>query len=169
MAKYAEKTTVRSADSRIEIERVLMRYGANGFIYGRDDDANVAMIGFRLGARVVRFRLPLPDRSAREFHSVGVNGRATRPARPDEHERLYDRAERQRWRALVLVIKAKLEAVEAGIVSVEDEFLAWTMLNREGPTVGEWAGPQIEEAYRTGGMPSLLPGVAPKALPEPAP
>ena len=36
----------------------------------------------------------------------------------------HDQACRQRWRALLLVIKAKLEAVTAGISTVETEFLA---------------------------------------------
>jgi hypothetical protein len=64
---------------------------------------------------------------------------------------------RQRWRALALVIKAKLEAVEAGISSVEDEFLSFIMLPN-GSTVGEWVQPQIERVYESGSMPALLPG-----------
>lgn len=58
---------------------------------------------------------------------------------------------------LALVIKAKLEAVAAGITSFEDEFLAHIMLP-SGGTVGEWARPQLEVAYSTGAMPALLPG-----------
>jgi hypothetical protein len=39
--------------------------------------------------------------------------------------RAIDQADRQRWRALYLVIRAKLEAVEAGIAVYEQEFLAF--------------------------------------------
>jgi hypothetical protein len=56
-----------------------------------------------------------------------------------------------------MAIKAKLEVVESGIVSFEDEF-AVHMVLPDGSTVGQWLAPQIDEAYRTGRMPELLPG-----------
>lgn len=63
---------------------------------------------------------------------------------------------RSRWRALFLVIKAKLEAIDLGIMTIEDAFLADTILpNRQ--TVAEVMRPQIESAYETGNMPPLLP------------
>ena len=64
---------------------------------------------------------------------------------------------RQRWRALALVIKAKLEAVEADITTLEAEFLAHIALP-SGATVGEWVGPQLDAVYGSGEMPALLPG-----------
>ena len=45
-----------------------------------------------------------------------------------------EQGKRSRWRALYLVVKAKLEAVSSGIVSMEDEFLAQTVMN-DGETV----------------------------------
>ena len=101
--------------------------------------------------RRVRFILPLPDRQAKEFthHERG-------PRTADAAERLYEQAIRQRWRALALVIKAKLEAVESGISEFEDEFLANIMLPT-GETVGEWIRPQIAESYLTRTMPPMLP------------
>jgi hypothetical protein len=54
-----------------------------------------------------------------------------------------------------LVIKAKLEAVAAEISTVEDEFLAHTVLP-SGETVGEWVKPQVEQAYLSGAMPTQL-------------
>lgn len=60
--------------------------------------------------------------------------------------------------ALKLVIQAKLEAVEAGITTFEDEFLAHLVLP-SGETFGEWAAPQLERAYITGAMPSSLLGL----------
>ncbi len=62
----------------------------------------------------------------------------------------------QRWRAFNLVVKAKLEAIESGISTLEDEFMAFIQLP-SGETVGQWMQPQIEAAYRTGTMPPLLP------------
>lgn len=65
---------------------------------------------------------------------------------------------RQRWRALALAIKAKLEAVETGIATFEEEFLNYIVLP-DGVTVGEFIRPQIETAYATGTMPKMLPGI----------
>ena len=65
------------------------------------------------------------------------------------------KAERQAWRALVL--KAKLEAVEAGITTIEQEFLA-DMVIPGDVTVGETLLPRLDDALNTGRMPDLLPG-----------
>ena len=64
---------------------------------------------------------------------------------------------RQKWRALALVIKAKLEAVESGIAVFEDEFMAYIVLPGGEETVGDFMRPQIAEAYRIGAAPNMLP------------
>jgi hypothetical protein len=151
-ARYAERTSVASDASRAEIERTLRRYGASAFAYGWE--GNQATVMFVLANRRVRFQLPLPDPNAKQFtHTPGRGLPRTAEAR----EREYEQAVRQRWRALALVIKAKLEAVEAGISDVESEFLAHVMLPN-GSTVGEWAQPQLDAVYQTGQMLALLPG-----------
>lgn len=140
--------------SRAEIERTLKRYGANAFAYAWEDDgATIATIAFKMAGRHVRFRLPLPDSRAAEFTRTPTG--KERPA--TAAEAAYEQACRQRWRALALVVKAKLEAVEAGISTVEDEFLASVVLP-SGATVGEWAAPQLREVYGRGAMPALMPG-----------
>lgn len=151
MSRYAERTSVGSEQSRAEIERTLMRYGADQFMYGWDADR--AVIAFRAHSRQVKFMLPLPDRTTREFtHTPGRGYVRSREAQ----EEAWEQACRQRWRALALVVKAKLEAVEAGITSFEDEFLAHILLP-DGQTVGTWMRPQVERAYANGLMPALLP------------
>lgn len=148
MSRYASETTVSVEKSRMEIERTLQRYGADAFAYF--SEANRAMIGFRMADRQIKFILTLPEKNRREFthHSRGM--RTT-----DAALAAWEQACRQRWRALALVIKAKLEAVAAGITTIEDEFLAHTVLP-DGSTVGEWAKPQLDEAYRIGAMPRSL-------------
>lgn len=154
MSRYAERTEVTSDRSRAEIERVLRRYGATAFAYGWTDSEATVM--FEMASRRVRFRLPLPNRLDRVFtHTPGKGLRRT----PEAAEREWEQAQRQRWRALALVIKAKLEAVDAGITTVEQEFLAHIMLPN-GSTVGEWTAPQLAIAYESGGMPALMPGVS---------
>ena len=153
MPKYAENTAVSSDRSRAEIENILARYGANRFMYGWDPES--AVIAFEMHGRRIQFRLPLPDRDAKEFTQTPTG----RPRAATQVAEAYEQAVRQRWRALALVIKAKLEAVDAGITVFEDEFMAHIVLP-SGETVGHWMRPQIEASYRSGTMPPLLP--APK-------
>ena len=54
-------------------------------------------------------------------------------------------------------MKAKLEAVEVGIATFDEEFLAHIVLPN-GQQVGEWMVPQIEHAYLEGKMPTALLG-----------
>lgn len=152
MSRYAENTTVPSDRSRAEIERTLTRYGATAFGYMTNPAE--AVIVFEIANRRVMFRLPMPDRRSRQFTHTPAKG-LMRSA--EAAEEAYELGIRQRWRALSLVIKAKLEAVEAGITTVEQEFLAHIVLPN-GTTVGEWAKPQLAIAYEHNQMPALMPG-----------
>lgn len=154
MSRYAENTSVSSERSRGEIEATLRRYGASQFMYGWD--AASAVIVFTADGRRVKFVLPMPDQNAPEF-TLTPGKRLARSA--EQALAAWEQSCRQRWRALALVIKAKLEAVEAGITVFDDEFLAHMMLPN-GSTVGDWARPQLAAVYESGTMPALLPGAA---------
>jgi len=147
---YAENTTVSTEKSRAEIERTLQRYGADQFMYGWDNDR--AMIGFRMANKQIRFVLPMPDRNDERFTHTATGRLRKEGAAYKE----WEQACRQKWRALALVIKAKLEAVESGIAVFEDEFMANIVLP-DGSTVSDFMLPQIEAAYRGGTMPAMLP------------
>ena len=153
MTRYAEGTEVSSEKSRSEIERTLTRYGADQFMYGWQE--NSAVVAFRKDGRMIRFILPLPDRNDDAFW-LYRQGTSTFRRVESEGVKRYEQAVRQKWRALALVIKAKLEAIESGISTFEDEFMANIVLPG-GETVGEWMKPQIAEAYRIGAAPRLLP------------
>lgn len=153
MPKYAAKTEVSVEKSRMEVEQILSRYGAKAFSYGWD--AERAIVAFLAFDRQVRFELPMPDKDDPEItHYVDRYGyKQERSAGAAEKE--LDQAKRQRWRALALVIKAKLEAVECGISEFEDEFLANIVLP-DGSTVGSQVRGRIKEAYDSGVMPTRL-------------
>lgn len=151
MPKYAENTEVSADKSRAEIERTLQRYGADGFMYGWEGTS--ALVAFRMNNRHIRFVLQMPEKSA---FAMTPTHRYSRT--PEQQLAAWEKATRQRWRALALAVKAKLEAVEAGIATFEQEFLAHVVLP-DGKTVGEWIKPQVEQAYVTGKMPALLPGI----------
>lgn len=152
---YARATKVSVDQSRRELERILQRYGVEAFSYGHDADRAVVM--FAAHERHVRLTMPVPDPADYAYTDTGL-ARST-SAREAAREALM----RQRWRALLLIVKAKLEAVESGITTFEQEFLAHVVLPNQ-QTVGEWAAPALEDVYSSGEMPSLLPGVG--ALPE---
>lgn len=148
--KYAEQTTVSSERSRAEIETVLGRYGATSFAYMWQ--GLMAVIYFEYNGKRIKFMLALPDRNADEFR-LTPERRTVRSK--DAQDKAYEQAVRQKWRALALVIKAKLEAVESGISVFEEEFMA-NILLPTGKTAAEQILPQIDEAYRIGGMPNLV-------------
>lgn len=149
---YAAETSVSVEKSRVEIEQILRRYEANAF--GYSIDGRRATIAFRIAGRHVRFLLSLPDREDDAFW-VYMQGRVRFRRAPAEGEKRWEQACRQKWRALALVIKAKLEAVSAGITTIEDEFLAHTVLS-DGRTVSEEIQPRIAEHYRVGGPSTLM-------------
>lgn len=152
MTRYAKGTEVSPAKSKAEIEDTVTRYGATAFASGWMTDR--AVISFEMHGIRIKFVLPMPDPKDKAFTEYVSKGRTW--LRTDTAAAtLYQGAIRQRWRALALVVKAKLEAVESGISVFEDEFMANIVLP-SGETVGEWMKPQIAIAYREGKMPPLL-------------
>jgi hypothetical protein len=154
--RYAERTQVGVGATRNEIERLLDNHGAKAFVSGWDRDQQIASVMFDMADRRIRFTLPLPDPSDRRFTQTPTGrGRTTAAAAAE-----YDQAVRQRWRALLLVIKAKLEAITAGIATVDEEFLAYIVIPGTTSTVIEKVGPELARSYEiTGYTPMLaLPG-----------
>jgi hypothetical protein len=129
---YAQNTTVSADKTKTEIERVLIRYGASHFAYFSEPER--AIIIFHAHERRLRFDLPLPTGTTEKEQKIC----------------------RQKWRALLLCIKAKLEAVESKIESFEEAFLAHVVMP-DGMTVGQHAAPRIATAYKSGEMQPLLP------------
>jgi len=156
MARYASNTKVSSEKSRNEIERTLQRYGASGFGFWLEDDK--ALVQFTIENLKIAFNLPMPDRKSEEFTmSSHVNDWQRKPLAADTAHKRWEQACRQRWRALSLVIKAKLEAIDSGISTFQEEFMAHIMLP-DGVTVGEKLVPGLTQLRETGQMPKLLTG-----------
>jgi hypothetical protein len=128
MARYAQYTQVPVDRSRAEIERTLERYGACGFLSGW-----------------------LNGEEELAFQYKGIQYRVSIKLLEDQQKR------RQMWRALLLVVKAKLEAVTSGISTIEEEFLAW-IVTPTG-TLGKRLLPQLKELAACRELPKLLPGV----------
>lgn len=149
MGTYASSTEVSSDKSRAEIERTLSRWGADSFAYMTN--RSQAQIAFEYDGKRIRFLLPLPDRDSREF-TVTPTGKARVRSAADA---AYEQAVRQKWRALNLVVKAKLEAVESGISTFEQEFYANVVLPN-GQTVFEATSPQVAQMISAGDRGPLM-------------
>ena len=134
---YAAETRVPVSQSRAEIERLLERHKARQYGTAVDYDKLSARVQFNLHNRIIRFVIALPD--PKRFRVQAK----------------YEQADRQRWRALLLVIKAKLEAVENSIATFEEEFLAHIVMPNDH-TVAELVTPFIAAAYKHGKMPRAL-------------
>jgi hypothetical protein len=142
MSLYAQNTKVPIAQSRMEIERMLERHKAKQFGTAVDNDLHLARVQFRLHDRNVRFTIALPDPA-----KLGRGGR-------------FEQAERQRWRALLLVLKAKLESIENKIATFEEEFLAHIVMP-DGHTVAEHVIGFVADAYKLGRMPEYAKQLGP--------
>lgn len=154
--RFAEGTKVAVEKSRHEIETILQRYGADAFGYISRPDR--AVIEFACHQRQIRFILPLPDRNDRKYQVTPGRGL---PRGQEAALQAWEQDCRQLWRALALCIKAKLEAVEAGISEFENEFMANVVDPVTRQTMSELVRPLIAQRYLNGG-PTIL------ALPGPA-
>lgn len=139
---YAETTSVPFERSISEMVALIKRAGA-GQIGQMDDDAFYA-IQFTIGDRMIRFRLPMPALS----EMPTVNGRNQRLTNEQQRAKL-EQAKRARARALLLVIKAKLESVESGIETIEQAFLA-NVVMADGATVYDRISQPIALEYASG-------------------
>jgi hypothetical protein len=148
MAEYAKGTTVSAAKSRAEIEEQLGRFGADGFMSGRDG-RNV-VLAFKAHGRQIMFRMTAPDPADFGKTPTGKLRSATDAKKAAEAE------DRRMWRALALSIKAKLVGVSDGIETFEQAFLAHVVMP-DGFTLGDHVTPKIAAAYESGQMPALLP------------
>ena len=150
MGQYAKDTNVSPEQSLMDIRKTLSRYKATGF--GIVEDSTRVGVTFDMEGRRVRFVVPLPDRKSKEFLYT-TSGKSW--VRGQLNEAKYEQGVRQKWRALLLTIKAKLESVDSKIETFEEAFMAHLVLP-DGRTMGEVAVPQIKLAYETRTMPPLL-------------
>lgn len=151
MSQFAKQTSVSVEKSKAEIENNLQKYGATAFSYAiRNSPTNAkAMIQFEYNGKVVQFNLPLPDLTEYSKTPTGLE------RSPDAQLKHWEQGCRQRWRALNLCIKAKLESVECGITTFEQEFLAHIIIPGTGKTIGSDILPKIERAYDENTVPLL--------------
>lgn len=147
MGPYANTTTVSPEKTQNDIRDTLRRYGANKF--GIMEEGSQAHVMFEYHKLLIQLTINLPDK---ESFSETKTGRSRKTKAIDES---YNQAVRQHWRALLLAIKAKLEAIECGISTIEKEFMAFVVMP-DGKSLGDHIIPQLEKISSTGKLPKLL-------------
>ena len=146
---YADRTEVSVEKSRMEIEQLLRKNGAEQYASGWD--AERAVISCRVKGLVLRFAIPMPLRAA---HARDRNGYARTES---QVAAAVTQAERQKWRAMLLVIKAKFESIDSGVETFEEAFLANVVLPT-GETMGDWSMRELPKVYTSGVTLSLGSG-----------
>lgn len=146
MARYAEGTRVSVASSRGEITGILTKHGCDRMGWGTEPDGDTLV--FVLGGHQFRFKITKPTlEDVRKQEQAA--GKDFRYIADDAWPRKVEAEWMRRWRAHVLLIKAKLEFIEGGDTTLEREFLPYAVL-KDGRTLGE--------LVETGGLPLLAAG-----------
>ncbi len=148
---YAKGTETTVERTRAELEAMLIRYGASQRIVGENDETSEAWVGFTMQARQVKLTIPLPKIEDVKFP------KAARDKSEARKRKLLEQSKRERWRAVVLLVKAKLETIALGLSTVEREFLADLVLV-DGQTLHGALREDIRKMYVTGAPPRFLLG-----------
>lgn len=154
MAKhsYAQGTVVPVGRSRDEIESTLIRFGATGQLWARDDERGIVVIAFKREGRTYKFTVPLP--LLKEFRMT-PSGRFERTEKQAEVAR--ETEVRRRFRSLANYVKALLDAIDTGIIQVDEALLPYLVLG-SGKTVYEHALQQLEGGQEVDLMRALSSG-----------
>lgn len=126
---YAANTQVPVERTKAEIEKLVRKYGAKGFGVGWQGDR--AQVSFVAHERHIRFTILVPQAAQQQ---------------------------RSRWRTLLLLVKAKLEAVDAKVVTFEEAFVGDIVMPETGKTVWEMTREQIRLSHEGKPAPLLIGG-----------
>lgn len=117
---YANRTKVSTGKSLDEIKKKLTASGANSFMSGEMD--GVIIVAFTIDGMAVKMQVPMPPSYSSDATAATMKS--------------YDQICRTKWRCLLLVIKAKIEAIESGIETFEQAFFPY-FLAPNGRTLEE--------------------------------
>lgn len=134
MGRFAEGTTTSVESSRGEITGILAKHGVVRMGWTTEPEKDV--LQFELAARLYRLDIVRP--TVKVINQLYPNHRDTEARRAAEW--------RRRWRATVLLLKAKLEFADGETTTVERELLAYAVL-KDGRTLGS--------VIDSGGLPML--------------
>jgi hypothetical protein len=132
--RYAEGTGVDIHQSQQELSTLLRRQGADQVVLAWDATEG-AGVRFKMAGRYAQLMVSAP--SEKRLKELKL-----RHPRTPEQERI-EAEQRRCWRALLLLVKAKLEAIASGITTAEREFMP-DLLMQDGRRLEQWALPALE-------------------------
>lgn len=119
---YASNTQVPESRSRAEIEQVIRKHIGRDAAFSYGTMAGRAAIQFAAYGRQIRFELPLPNREEGTAKAGRhYKERQVRKPTPAEIDAWLEAEDRRRWRCLLLIVKAKFEAVELKLELCEND------------------------------------------------
>jgi hypothetical protein len=124
MARYAEGTSVTVAQSRGDITGILTTHGVETMAWGANPKGDY--LAFELGGH--SFRLDIVKPTIDDVFRLFPNHRDTDAKLQGEW--------RRRWRATVLLLKAKLEFADGETSTIDQELMPYLLL-RDGTTLGQ--------------------------------
>lgn len=152
-----ETTSVAVDKSQADIRKILRRHDADQFTFGEAttlDGVRWAGLEFIIDSTLVRMRVPMKPPDPAWLHNRLQ--RARTKMRADFVEEHFEQEEKRIWRVLYWSIKARMEAVEEGVETFQQAFLAHLVNPASGLTLWEQVRSQVEAgALRVGG-----PGLA---------
>ena len=154
-----ETTTVPVEKSQGELRKLLAGHQASRFAFGEEtDSAGVAWaaVSFAHGSHAVRMRVPHKPVDPRAVSRKLMRARSKTKA-DIEHE-LVEQEARRIWRVMAWNLKARLVAVEEGVETFEEAFLAHLIDERTGQTIYEQLVQDGRVELAAPLMPALMPG-----------
>jgi hypothetical protein len=165
-AAYAKGTSVSVERSKAELDTLLGKHGAAQRAIMHDERAGFAAVVFVLRGRKYKIELPMPTPMS-ATPKTGAEPRGwsgwDEPRRAQWARLQWEQACRERWRGLLLLVKAKLEIVRMGVSTFEREFLA-DLLLPDGQTAHQTIGTYMDRLLAEG---FTQPLALPPALGEP--
>jgi len=154
--RFAEGTDVPVERSRAELEDLLRKHGAAEIGLHMADAGWTVM--YRMRGRMLKQFVRFPEAEPYVLFDPKAPWRKRTAA---QIKPLQEKEWRRRWRAAVLILKARLEAVASGDADFEATFLGDILLP-DGSTMAEAVKPKLQLAYDSGEMPALMLGTGPK-------
>jgi len=131
MARYAAGTAVPVLRSEQEIKRILQRYKADRI--GIMSEPGKATIYFSVKGRDVQMPIPIPKAGDLLPGQKWAKWSTT----------AAEAEERRRWRVMVITLKSMLEAIDSGVTTFDQIFLAHLVLPGTNSTVGDAIVPKL--------------------------
>jgi hypothetical protein len=148
---YAGDTSTSVANSKAEVERLLVRYGASAFAVTHDYAGGALQVAFRIPDSAQRGAAQVPVQIPVSIKTVYAALYGDPPTNRVRHEKQMLQAERVAWRNLVLWLTAALATATIGLQTVTEAFFAHARLGPNGERVIDWAWAALDPSRQLPG------------------